>query len=175
VILADPEWQFEVWSKEAGQAMTSAENHYPTSTLEEIKARDVPSISADSCVLFLWATVPMLPQCLEVMAAWGFRYVSHVAWVKNKAGTGYWFRNRHELLLVGVKGKPPAPALGTQWSSVIEAPVGVHSAKPEAALKMIEVYFPTLPKIELNRRGPARRGWSAWGADATTSTTEAAE
>ena len=177
VILADPEWRLEVWSKEAGQAMTSADNHYLTSTLEEIKARDVPSISADSCVLFLWATVPMLPQCLEVMAAWGFRYVSHICWIKNKAGTGYWFRNRHELLLVGVKGKPPAPALGTQWSSIIEAPVGEHSAKPEAALKMIEAYFPTLPKIELNRRGPARRGWSAWGAEAltTTCTAEAAE
>jgi hypothetical protein len=23
--------------------------------------------------------------------------------------------------------------------------------------------FPNLPKIELNRRGPARPGWDAWG------------
>jgi hypothetical protein len=28
---------------------------------------------------------------------------------------------------------------------------------------MIEEYFPTLPKIELNRRGPPRPGWHAWG------------
>ena len=28
---------------------------------------------------------------------------------------------------------------------------------------MIEAYFPNLPKIELNRRGPPRPGWYAWG------------
>jgi N6-adenosine-specific RNA methylase IME4 len=28
---------------------------------------------------------------------------------------------------------------------------------------MIEQYYPTIPKIELNRRGPPRPGWDAWG------------
>ena len=37
----------------------------------------------------------MLPQALEVMAAWGFVYKTHIAWVKDKDGTGYWFRNKH--------------------------------------------------------------------------------
>jgi N6-adenosine-specific RNA methylase IME4 len=164
VILADPEWKFVVWSENGMNC--AADNHYPTSTLDEIKKRDVASISADNCVLFLWATVPMLPQALEVMTAWGFKYVSGFAWVKDKAGTGYWNRNQHEHLLIGVKGNPIAPALGTQWSSVIEAPVGKHSEKPELSLALIEDYFPTLPKIELNRRGPARDGWDAWGAEA---------
>jgi hypothetical protein len=31
---------------------------------------------------------------------------------------------------------------------------------------MIDEYFPDLPKIELNRRGPPRKGWDAWGAEA---------
>jgi N6-adenosine-specific RNA methylase IME4 len=105
----------------------------------------------------------MTPQALEVMAAWGFRYVTNFAWVKDHPGTGYWNRNQHETLFVGTKGKPPAPAPGMQWSSVIFAPVGEHSEKPERALEMIEAYFPTLPKIELNRRGAARAGWDAWG------------
>jgi hypothetical protein len=69
VILADPEWRFEPYSRETGMDR-SADNHYPTSSLDAIKARDVPSIAADDSVLFLWATVPMLPQALEVMAAW---------------------------------------------------------------------------------------------------------
>jgi hypothetical protein len=55
-----------------------------------------------------------------------------------------------------------APAPSSQWSSVIEAPVGTHSEKPEIFLKMIEEYFPNLPKIELNRRGPPHPGWDAW-------------
>jgi hypothetical protein len=61
------------------------------------------------------------------------------------------------------RGDPPAPAPGTQSRSVIEASVGAHSAKPECVLELIETYFPTLPKIELNRRGHARAGWDAWG------------
>jgi N6-adenosine-specific RNA methylase IME4 len=69
---------------------------------------------------------------------------------KDRVGTGYWFRNAHELLLVGTRGNIPAPAMGTQFTSCIEAPVGEHSAKPELFLTMMEAYFPTLPKIELN-------------------------
>jgi hypothetical protein len=62
----------------------AAENHYPTSALEEIKALAVASIAAPDCVLFLWATVPMLPQALDVMATWGFAYRSGLAWAKNR-------------------------------------------------------------------------------------------
>jgi len=165
VIVADPEWQFEPHSRETGMDR-AADNHYPTSPLDVIKARPVASIAADDCVLFLWATAPMLPQALEVMAAWGFAYVSQAVWVKDRVGTGYWFRNKHELLLVGTKGKVPAPAMGTQSPSAIEFPVGMHSGKPHVFLEMIETYYPTLPKIELNRRGSARPGWDAWGNEA---------
>jgi N6-adenosine-specific RNA methylase IME4 len=162
VILADPEWSFEVYSAETGMDR-SADNHYPTSATDVIAARDVASIAADDSVLFLWATVPMLPDALRVMEAWGFTYKSQMVWVKDRIGTGYWFRNQHEILLVGTRGGVPAPAMGDQVPSVMTAPVGVHSAKPEAFLDVIVSYYPNLPKIELNRRGPARPGWSAWG------------
>lgn len=170
VILADPEWKWEAWS-EKGLDNTSADNHYPTSDLDTIKARDVARIAADDCALFLWATVPMLPQALDVMLAWGFRYVSNFVWVKDRAGTGYWSRNQHELLLIGTRGEIPAPLEGTQWPSVINAPRGKHSAKPVAAYELIEHYYPTLPKVELNARA-ARVGWARWGNEAPA---EAAE
>lgn len=162
VILADPEWRFEPWSRETGMDR-AADNHYPTSELCDIAGRDVRSIAADDCVLFLWATVPMLPQALYVMERWGFEYKSHLVWIKGKVGTGYWFRNAHELLLLGTRGSVPAPAPGAQIGSIIEAPAGAHSSKPEMALIVIERYFPSLPKIELNRRGAPRPGWDAWG------------
>ena len=165
VVLADPEWKFEVYSEETGMDRAAA-NHYPTSVTRIIEARNVPSIAAKDCVLFLWATVPMLVDALSVMKAWGFEYKSHFIWNKDRIGTGYWNRNRHELMLVGTRGNIPAPAMGTQLNSVIDAPVGRHSAKPEAFYALIEKYFPTLPKIELNRRGPARAGWDAWGNEA---------
>lgn len=179
VIVADPEWRFEPWSRKSGMDR-AADNHYPTSCLDVIKARDVPSIAAEDCVLFLWATAPMLPHALAVMEVWGFDYRSHLIWKKlnpsgtDFLGTGYWFRNAHELLLVGVKGKIPAPAMGMQEPSALEFPVGEHSQKPEEILQIIEDYFPTLPKIELNCRGPARPGWDAWGNEAEPTTERAA-
>jgi N6-adenosine-specific RNA methylase IME4 len=176
VILADPEWQFEPYSRETGMDR-SADNHYPTSPTDGIAARNVHSIAADDCVLFLWATAPMLCDALVVMKAWGFEYKTHVVWAKRREGdgrgTGYWFLGEHELLLVGTKGSPPAPAPGTQWGSVIQAPVGRHSEKPEKFITLIETLFPNLPKIELNRRGPQRPGWDAWGNEAETEIVDA--
>lgn len=165
VIVADPEWRWEPWSRETGMDR-AADNHYPTSVLDVIKARDVASIAANDCVLWLWATIPMLPHALTVMAAWGFDYVSSYVWGKDKIGMGYWSREKHEVLLIGTRGKIPCPAPGTQWESLIMAPRGKHSEKPEVFLEMIEGYFPSLSKIELNRRGPARPGWDAWGNEA---------
>ena len=162
VIYADPEWRFEPWSRRTGMDR-AADNHYPTSCTEVIAARDVPLIAHDHSVLFLWATVPMLPHALVVMETWGFDYRSHIIWRKDKTGTGYWARNLHELFLIGVSGTHvPAPAPGQNWPSVIDAPVGRHSEKPPIFLEMIEELYPTLPKIELNARS-ARPGWDLWG------------
>jgi N6-adenosine-specific RNA methylase IME4 len=164
VIYADPEWRFEVYSRDTGMDR-AADNHYPTSITDAICARPVSDIAADDCALFLWATVPMLRDALRVLDAWGFAYKSHCIWKKDRIGTGYWFRNQHELLLVGTKGQIPAPAMGTQFPSVLDAPIGKHSEKPDAFYEMIETYFPSLPKIELNARR-ARDGWDRWGLEA---------
>ena len=157
VIYADPPWRFEPYSRETGMDR-AADNHYPTAVLEDIMALDVPSISANDCVLFLWATAPMLCAALAVMEYWQFSYKTHAVWIKNKTGNGYWYRNRHELLLLGTRGNLPAPTPGTQAGSVFEAAVGAHSEKPEIVRQMIEAYFPQLPKIELF----ARRSWEGW-------------
>jgi N6-adenosine-specific RNA methylase IME4 len=172
VIVADPEWRFQVWSEESGSGC-SASAHYPTSGLDVIKSRDVRSIAAPDCVLFLWAIPPMLPEALAVMAAWGFTYKAHVVWLKDKIGLGYWVRSKHEILLIGTRGRIPAPAPGTQWESVITAPTGRHSAKPTIFLERIEQLYPTVPKIELNCRGKSRPGRDAWGAEAETTSKDA--
>jgi len=163
VIYADPPWRFQPYSAVTGMDR-AADNHYPTMDLPAIMALDVPS--ADDAVLFLWATVPMLVEALDVMKAWGFTYKSNFVWVKDRLGTGYWARNRHELLLIGVKGKIPAPAPGEQFGSVIEAPLAAHSAKPFKAREMIEEMFPTLPRLEMFAR-ERFEGWDCWGNEAS--------
>ena len=165
VIYADPEWEHEPWS-DAGMDRAAA-NKYPVSSVEQIKSRDVASIAANDCALFMWTTVPHLEQAFEVINGWGFAYKSSGMWRKQypgkRQGMGYWFRINHEILIVATRGNVPAPAMGTQFGSVFDAEVGEHSAKPNSIAEMIETYFPNLDKIELNRRGLPRPGWYAWG------------
>jgi N6-adenosine-specific RNA methylase IME4 len=173
LMLSDDEWDYEVWSRETGMDRHAA-NHYLTAsdahTAEEMHERTKARFecAAPDCLLAMWATVTHLAIGVDLLRMRGFRYVSHYVWGKDKAGKGWWNRNRHEVLLIGVKGNIPCPAPGMQWDSLIMAPRGEHSAKPECFLEMLEQYFPTLPKIELNRRGPPRPGWDAWGNEAET-------
>ena len=72
VILADPPWHYRVYSKKG--MGRSAESHYPTMDIEDIKALPVADIAEKDCALFLWVTFPCLLEGLEVIKAWGFTY-----------------------------------------------------------------------------------------------------
>ena len=50
-ILADPPWQYRVYSKKG--LGRSAESHYPTMNIEDIKALPVAGIADKDCALFL--------------------------------------------------------------------------------------------------------------------------
>jgi N6-adenosine-specific RNA methylase IME4 len=159
VIYTDPPWPFKAYSSISGLAR-SPQSHYPCMEIEQIAALPVPA--ADNCVLFIWSTVPHLPNALAVISAWGFKYRAHVVWKKDGIALGYWFRNVHEMLLVATRGDVPAPAMGTQFLSVIEAPRGEHSEKPAVFADMIEQLFPTVSRLEMFARS-RRPGWDAWG------------
>lgn len=72
IIYADPPWAYRTYSKK-GQGR-SAESHYPTMCIEDIKALPVGELAAKDCALFLWITFPCLCEALEVLTAWGFSY-----------------------------------------------------------------------------------------------------
>jgi N6-adenosine-specific RNA methylase IME4 len=163
VIYADPPWAFKTHSDNGKDR--SPESHYPTMGIEDIMDMPIGDLAENNSVLFMWATVPMLPEAIEVMKVWGFTYKSHVAWIKDRMGLGYWFRNQHELLLVGTRGQVISPAPGSQFPSVVSAPVGKHSQKPEDFYRIIEGYFPNVSKVELFARN-GREGWAAWGNQA---------
>ena len=162
LILADPPWKFKVYDAESGLD-SAADAHYPTMETTDIAALEIPA--AQHCILFLWSTVPHLPEALQVMASWGFEYKSNFVWVKDRAGLGYRVRNQHEHLLIGIRGDIPTPLPAVTPSSVIQAPRREHSRKPDEAYELIERMYPELPKIELFARN-SRPGWDAWGNQA---------
>jgi N6-adenosine-specific RNA methylase IME4 len=168
LIYADPPWQL---GNPDGEF--APENHYPTMPTSEICELAVPA--AECAVLFLWAVNSLLPHALQVMNAWGFSYKAHAVWVKPSIGPGVWFRPRAELLLLGVRGGWPPPEPEERCDSVIEAPRGRHSAKPEQAYALIERMYPAASKLELFARGSGRTGWAAWGNEAEPAATGAEE
>jgi N6-adenosine-specific RNA methylase IME4/ParB-like chromosome segregation protein Spo0J len=155
LIYADPPWQLGNPDSD-----TAPENHYPTMGLEEIAALELPV--AENAILFLWAVNCVLEQAFEVMRTWGFSPKTNLAWVKPSIGLGSWARNRHELLLVGVRGAFAPPPSARRPDSVIEAKRRRHSQKPDCVYELIEAMYPDAKRLELFARG-TRQGWSAWG------------
>jgi N6-adenosine-specific RNA methylase IME4 len=158
VIYADCPWLYH--NKPMGDVARAVEEHYPTMPLDDIKALKIPA--ARNCALFSWATVPMMPEAIEVMNAWGLTYKSMITWVKDKWGIGYWVRSQCEHLLIGTRGNIPAPAPGDQLPAFIEAPRRGHSEKPDVFAQEIAKLFPNVRKVEMFAR-KARPGWDVWG------------
>ena len=171
-LLADPPWRFESWS-DKGEGR-SASQHYGVMSLADIAKLPVADVCADDCVLLMWATWPMLPQALDLIAAWGFIYKTcGFDWMKADgrqvdlfAGNisadmkmGYWTRSNSEPCLLATRGKPERKSAAVRMG-IIE-PARQHSRKPDCVHERIERLVDG-PYLELFAR-QRREGWSSWG------------
>lgn len=160
VVLCDPPWKFNSNSK--AKPGRNAMRHYPCMTDAELCAMPVGRIMAKDALMLMWTTAPMLVRSLGVMEAWGFKYVSQAVWVKQRVGTGFWARNRHELLLICKRGKFPCPKPPLFADSIIPGEQRQHSRKPESVHQVVEARLPDARKIELFARAD-RPGWDVFG------------
>lgn len=194
LIYADIPRHFRVHSDETGMDR-SPENHYPTMTFQQLIDLPVQDIAAEDCILVFWSTAASLIDDLDIMAEWGFvtmrpreagrlrrdvlvdgqwhvadlptqqAYRSMQVWDKIKIALGYWFRDRHEFILIGARGNVVAPAPGTQDHSLFSEARGEHSAKPHSVAKMLHRLWPNIPKLEMFAR-EAHEGFELWGKEA---------
>ena len=164
-ILADPPWN----ERGGGKIKRGADKHYNLMKTSDIisMAPFVSSLSGTNCHLYLWTTNSFLPDALQVMSAWGFKYITTITWLKGSIGLGQYFRGATEHCLFGRKGILPYKTLNgkrQQGSSGFYAPKTLHSAKPERMFEMIEkVSYPQ--RMELFSR-KKREGWDSWGDEA---------
>jgi N6-adenosine-specific RNA methylase IME4 len=163
VIVADPPWSYRN-TRTGGSLKSGSKSHYDTMHISDIARMPIEEIvDQRGSILFLWATVPLLDEAMEVMKMWGFQYKGKLTWIKiGRLGMGYWFRGAVEDCLFGVRGK--VPAFHCQHSNVIAAKPRHHSQKPEEFWELIEPYC-AQPRLELFCRGSARHGWDGWGHD----------
>jgi len=166
IIYADPPWKY-LWGGGKDGGHFAPEKHYLTMTTQEICALNVRALRAPNCALFLWATMPALPDAFQVMAAWGFKYKTCAfSWIKTKAdgqpikGMGSYTKSNAELCLLGMRGHIKA-ADKTVPQIVMHPRLG-HSVKPPVVRERIVQLFGDLPRIELFARQRAE-GWDAAG------------
>ncbi len=140
-------------------------------TLKDICAVPVVDAVARDAHLYLWVPNALLPEGLQVMESWGFRYVSNLVWAKRRKdggpdgrGVGFYFRNVTELILFGVKGSMRTLPPGRSQVNMIETRKREHSRKPDEQYEVIEACSPG-PYLELFARYP-REGWQVWGSEA---------
>jgi N6-adenosine-specific RNA methylase IME4 len=155
VIVVDPPWRYYLRQGQTGRRNTT---EYPTMSLEEIKAIEIPEIAADDSILWLWTTNAHLPDAINIVKEWGFEYKTLLTWVKNRIGTGHWLRGRTEHCIMAVKGHPVINL--SNQSTVIHAPVRDHSQKPDEFYRLVETLC-LGSKIELFAR-ENRDGWDRW-------------
>jgi N6-adenosine-specific RNA methylase IME4 len=157
VVYCDPPWQYN-----NSGFNSSAEQHYPTMSMDELMAMPVKNMRADNAVMFMWATNPLLKEAIELMETWGFEYKTNIAWVKDRQiNLGFYVYGKHELLLIGTNGS--MLPIGDKPSSVMTASNNIHSKKPESTYELIEAMYPRLKYVELFARNTPRNGWVKWG------------
>jgi N6-adenosine-specific RNA methylase IME4 len=171
VVYVDCPWHYEDGTTDPTRRV---DNQYPVMTTDQLcaLAPNVQRVMAPDCVMYFWATNPMLEEALQVLKAWGLHYKTNHVWVKDRMGMGYWNRGRHELLLIATRGNPVTPAEDLRPDSVIVADRREHSRKPDDVYEMLERCYASAPKLELFARTP-REGWTAWGNEIAAETAPA--
>ena len=143
-------------------------------SIEELCALPVAEIMAPDSALFLWTTVPQLPEALRLIRAWGFTYktVAFVWLKKNRKadswfyGLGFWTRSNAEVCLLATRGLPRRQAANVH--QFIVSPIEEHSKKPDETREKILTLMGDVPRVELfARQSPP--GWDVWGNEVESS------
>jgi N6-adenosine-specific RNA methylase IME4 len=164
VILCDPPWKYQ-------HSVLMDAPPYPTMTPEELAKLPVADVAAKNSLLFMWATGPKMQEALELMARWGFEYVTVAyVWVKvgadgmpSRKGMGYYTRSATEFILLGRRGRGHTKRMScrNQCQTMLHR-VLQHSRKPAVFAKQIKTLFKGARRLELFARCGVP-GWDCIG------------
>ena len=169
IIYADPPWAY-LWGTGKTGGNFCPEKHYKTMSVNEICAlgQIIKKIREKNCALFIWATMPCLPNVFKVISAWGFKYKTCAfTWIKTRkdgkplSGMGSYTKANAELCLLAMRGH--IKSVDKSVPQVLMHPRMGHSVKPDEIMRRIERLFGSnTTKIELFVRRIVE-GWDCWG------------
>jgi N6-adenosine-specific RNA methylase IME4 len=159
-IIVDPPWEMEKVGREVRPNQAGFD--YPTMSLDEIKAVDIPA--ADDAHLYLWTTQKYLPAAFDVLAAWGFKYLVTMVWHKPGGFQPFGLPQYNcEFVLIGRKGGLAFEDTKA-FPTCFQAPRREHSRKPDEFFDLVRRVSPG-PRMDLFAREP-RDGFDVWGVEA---------
>jgi N6-adenosine-specific RNA methylase IME4 len=165
VVYCDPPWSYSN-KNTGGNHKSGSVNKYPTLSMAELFNLKIHNVADENCVLFLWATTPLLGNAFKLLEAWGFTYKTTVTWEKTgRLGMGFWMRVNTEHLLIAIKGKV-APFRCSKRNLIQHKPLQ-HSEKPEVFRTLIENLTDKIndrKMIEIFARKQIN-GWDSMGYD----------
>ena len=158
-IVADPPWHYPF-----GHPAREHKKHpYPTLTIGELCELPVSDWADQSAHLYLWTTNEHLRFAFQVLGAWGFTFKNVLVWCKPGLGMGGTFRNSHEIVLLGERGRCDLKRRNQGTWFALPNP-RENSAKPDGFLDLVESVSHG-PYLELFARRQ-RLGWDTWGDEA---------
>lgn len=182
IIYADPAWNFgnRMYSSNKNDHHREITRAYDVMTTKDIANINVKDVTADDAICFMWTTDAHIPDALEVMNAWGFKYKT-VAFIwnkKEKSGKqvcfmGQWTMKGSEIVLLGTKGKMTQYLKSRKVRQLVEAERErtIHSRKPQIIRdKIVEMFGDELPKLEMFARIKTE-GWDVWGNEVESDVT----
>jgi N6-adenosine-specific RNA methylase IME4 len=158
-IFADPPWR-HLNTVTYGAASLE----YETMTNFDIEAMPISKLAAPDAHLHIWVVPAVLWAVKAIVEAWGFNpNPPHpFVWCKegHRLGMGNGWRTQHETMFTFMRGQAKY-FNDKSIPSVLLAPRGAHSQKPDEVRRLIERVSPG-PYLELFGRKPVT-GWKVWG------------
>jgi N6-adenosine-specific RNA methylase IME4 len=167
LIYADPPWKFnEV--KTGGSLSSSAAAKYLTTSIDDLKAMNIPSIAADDCALVMWWVGAMPQEAIDLVSSWGFNLKNMNGFVWQKLtvkhnpffGMGHYSRAGSESCIIAIKGRPKV--ISHSIRAVQSHPIMAHSQKPDLFRRLCVDMFGDVPRVELFARARSP-GWDVFG------------
>lgn len=161
LVLIDPPWKYAKRSNRKTKFGLGASQEDLLS-VKELRSLPLGNICKPQALLFMWTTMPMLKDALEIMTGWGFEYkTTAFTWIKvNKLdkkpvfGIGFYTKSNAELCLLGGRGDKSIKPRNNDVSSVVLSPPIEFSHKPEEIYHRIDRLYPDLQKVEFFAKTP---------------------
>ena len=173
VVVIDPPWKMQKIDRDVRPNQDAFD--YPTMTQDELKAfwpKKMASRIKPDCHLFCWTTQKFLLPALELVQAWGFKYVLLMVWRKSGGFQPIGLPQYNCEFIIYARCGSPVFIDTKDFNCCFDAPRREHSRKPDKFYDVVRRVTGG-SRIDVFSR-EAREGFAQYGNE-TAKFSEAAE